>query len=64
MSSCLESGNKTLSNGIVAYLRYIHPSLSQYLLNKSVVDVDQLKDISTGLKLVGYYFSDAIETWF
>lgn len=63
IDTCSELGNKSFSNGIIAYLRFTEPLINNYLKGIETISEAELYDLSIGYSLAGYYFADALVTW-
>jgi hypothetical protein len=60
---CLETADRSLTNGIISYLRYVYPIIEGYIKGELKMTKPQIQDSIRGISLVGYYLSDAIDEW-
>jgi ABC-type multidrug transport system fused ATPase/permease subunit len=61
--ACIALENRALTNGITSYLRTVQPKVQGYLMgNVTLTDVE-LNDLTVGLGICSYFFTDALNSW-
>lgn len=63
IAKCTSYSNRSLTNGVTAYLRYVNPQINDYMYGRVNFSQPQMDNLTLGVSLAGFYLMDAILTW-